>query len=525
MDKPCASQAQAVAFLQNPNAYDPPANNITTINTHAAIIFLAGDFAYKMKRAVRYSYLDFSTLEKRRRFCENEIKRNRTAAPGIYFDTIAIRRTKRGNLAFNKPGQPIEWLVRMRRFDQALLFSRMADQKTLTNGHMASLACTIARYHGRASRIPTFDFDANLAKIITTTVTSFAGASRLLGLDRVKGYANAIVREHNEAGEVLRSRTSNGFVRLCHGDLHLQNIVLFEGQPTLFDAIEFNDEIATIDVLFDLSFVLMDLWQRNLKSHANMLFNGYMSHPDTDEHLQGLSLFPLFLALRAAIRTMVTIDRLPFIDELSERTSALFQIKQYFRLACAWLRPEKPKLVAIGGRSGSGKTTMASAIANQIGRAPGAIHLRSDIERKRLFKVPVEHRLGPEAYTKKVSDIIYCAVCDKAARALRAGQSVVVDAVFLAPEQRKFIEQAAMDAGAEFTGVWLEAREDQLLERVKKRENDASDADIVIVARQLETKPGPMSWHTISADGTRDDTERHVKQYLNLTAQDLKRLS
>ncbi len=509
------SQADAIAFLEDPKSYDPQPESVKRIDTHAAIVFLSGKHAYKIKRAVRYPYLDFSTLEKRRQACLHELERNKPTAPEIYLDVGSINRTSEGRLALDEPGEPIEWLVRMNRFDQSLLFDKMAMRKTLETKHMVQLADKIATYHAKARRIHHFDFESNLSEIITSTVASFSKAPRLIDLDDVRQYAKDIVRHSNQTSNILRARGRDGYTRLCHGDLHLQNIVLFEGHPTLFDAIEFNDEFATIDTLFDLAFVLMDLWFRDLKTHANVLFNCYMSNPKVEEDLKGLALLPLFLGLRAAIRAMVTLDRVKLISDEKQRDAEENIAKKYFHIASSFLQTNKPIAIAIGGRSGTGKTTLAAAIAPQVGNAPGALHLRSDVERKRMFGINLENKLEQEAYTPNVSQAIYQRICDKAERALRAGHSVIFDAAFLSPQHRSQVAKTARKAGVNFIGIWLEANKNTLVERVGSRIGDASDANEQVVRKQFETDIGLMDWHVFNAQGEREKVLHSVTEYLS----------
>src|SRR5581483_4386989 len=220
----------------------------------------------------------------------------------------------------------------------------------------------------------------------------------------------------------IESRSRGGFVRHCHGDLHLRNIVEIDGKPVLFDAIEFDEDLATIDVLYDLAFLLMDLGKRNLAAHANLALNAYLDADGSSGNLLGLELFPLFLSLRAMIRAKVEILRAG-ASERAEK-EALAEAQSYFALARSFLQvPEKPRLIAIGGLSGSGKSALASAIAPLLGAFPGAVHVRSDVERKRRFGVPPKTRLPSKAYAAGVSDEVY-AMCRKRARlALRAGRT------------------------------------------------------------------------------------------------------
>ncbi|MGO8845117.1 MAG: AAA family ATPase, partial [Methylocella sp.] len=310
----------------------------------------------------------------------------------------------------------------------------------------------------------------------------------------VAGLRHAMEQAFARGEPLLSERETEGQVRRCHGDLHLRNIVLIEDEPVLFDAIEFDDSIATCDVLYDLAFLLMDLWTRGLHRHANLLFNRYLwICEDVERQLKGLSLIPLFLSLRAAIRAKVAILQ-PGGGDGQAREAC-----QYFEAACDLLALRRLDLVAIGGLSGSGKSSAAAALAGAIGRAPGAVHLRSDIERKRLFNVHEFDRLPEAAYRPEVTARIYQRLRDLAAIALAAGQCVIIDAVHLTPEERIAVKELASRSKAHFTGLWLEAPVDRLVERVAQRERDASDATAEIVSAQAKQATGAMDWRRVDA--------------------------
>jgi len=308
----------------------------------------------------------------------------------------------------------------------------------------------------------------------------------------------------NQHAYLLKSRAKTGYVRLCHGDLHLRNIVQYNGKPTLFDALEFDDTLATVDVLYDLAFLLMDLWHRGLKEHANRCLNACVSMSMGTTALDGLALLPLFMAMRAGIRGMVAIDKLSVAQGV--RTNAghcadMAEMHEYFKLADQFLARPSPVLIAVGGLSGSGKTTLAAAIAPYCDHAPGTLHLRSDVERKRMFGADPLETLPPQAYSDAANHSVYRRLCDRAGRALRAGHSVIVDAVFLELQYRQWVEQTAGEAGCEFLGLWLEADKDKLIERVTKRRHDASDANADVVGAQLSTNTQAGTWTPIEAQG------------------------
>ncbi|MEM7750720.1 MAG: AAA family ATPase, partial [Pseudomonadota bacterium] len=322
-----------------------------------------------------------------------------------------------------------------------------------------------------------------------------------------------LVQQLTRHSNLLRARSKSGKVRLCHGDLHLRNIVLQNDQPCLFDALEFDDALATTDVLYDLAFLLMDLWHRDLKTHANRCFNTFASRSMQANELSGLALMPLFMSVRAAIRALVAVDKLAVAPDKQDRPE-LEEAHSYFSLANKFLETSEPVLMAVGGLSGTGKTTLAAAVAPSLGHAPGALHLRSDVERKRMLRVPVLDKLPPQAYTSQASHNVYRRLCNRAEMALRAGHSVVVDAVFLEPMHRRWIEKVALRCGCKFLGLWLEAEQDQMIERVTNREFDASDADGDVVRRQLKIFDYNACWSPIDTRGSAEAAVSQVRHVI-----------
>jgi predicted kinase len=292
-------------------------------------------------------------------------------------------------------------------------------------------------------------------------------------------------------------------VRRCHGDLHLRNICLWEGRPTLFDAIEFSEELATIDLLYDLAFLLMDLEYRGARNLANRVLNRYF---DRGEGEDALAVLPLFMATRAIIRAHVSASTAARHGATAAGQSAREQSRAYLDLALRLLQPSPARLIAVGGLSGTGKSTLAYELAPQLGGSPGARVLRSDVIRKRLQGVAPETKLPAEAYRPEVTRQVYDALMRHAGQALAAGATVIADAVFSDPGERVAIEGAARQASVEFAGLWLEAPAATLEARLRGRRADASDADVAVLRRQLERPIGAMSWTLVDAAGSFADT-------------------
>jgi aminoglycoside phosphotransferase family enzyme/predicted kinase len=494
------SQREVIDFLMSPATH--AGAPVERIDTHSAMVFLAGARALKLKRAVRFDYLDFSTPELRRSACEAEVRINRRAAPAIYRGVVAITREENGMLALNGKGSPVDWLVDMTRFDQDALLDRLAERSALALSLMRPLASAIARFHAGARRRDDHGGYSGMRWVIDGNAEGFATEGRgILDPQRCAELTRLARRELLRRRRLLDTRRAAGFVRQCHGDLHLRNIVLLDGWPTLFDAIEFNDEIACVDVFYDLAFLLMDLWRRDLRSHANAVLNAYLAET---MDFAGLVLLPLFLSCRAAVRAKTSATAARVQDDPRRRRELEDLARGYLAAAIELLRPAAPQLIAIGGPSGSGKSTIARALAPFIGPVPGAVVLRSDEIRKRLCGVSRFDRLGPEGYSVDVTNRVYRTLAEHARLAVIAGHSVIIDAVFARPSDRTAIEAAARTAAVPFSGIWLDAPATVLEARVAARQPDVSDADAAIVRQQLAATVGPISWSRVDAARTPD---------------------
>ncbi len=509
-------QAEIVAFLSDPGAYAGAAARVETITTHASRIFLAGERVYKLKRAVRYSYLDYSTPEQRHRACEAELTLNRRTAPDLYLAVQPILRRADGTLAFAGAGEAVDWVVVMRRFAQEALFSHLAEQGRLTLPLAMQTADRIAAFHAIAAPVPDQGGVAGTRAVVTINDENLRRAlPRGLGpadIDRLRDATLAALARH---AALLDRRRDSGKVKRCHGDLHLANICLLDGVPTLFDCIEFSDLIACIDVLYDLAFLLMDLRHRGLVAAAAQVFNRYL---DRIDEADGLPLLPLFLSLRAAVRAHVTATAAHAQPAGDRRDGALDEARAYFDMADDLLRPSPPRLIAIGGLSGTGKSSVAAAIAGELGQAPGARVLRSDVLRKRQFGQAPEGRLPAEAYAPEVNARVYAALEHAARDALAAGYCVIIDAVAARPAERRAFAALAAASGVAFAGLWLEAPAEVLIARLQARQGDASDADAAVLRQQLAYDLGPMDWTRIDAGADAGAVVAQVQRVLGLRA-------
>jgi aminoglycoside phosphotransferase family enzyme/predicted kinase len=503
------AQREVVLFLSDPSSYPPGAGPVEIIETHASIVFLAGPRAYKLKRAVKYAYLDFSSPALRRAACSAELKLNRRTAPELYLEVRAISRGPDGAIFWGRPeedpaGDPLDFVVVMRRFDQRDLMENVAREGGLSSSLLYALTAHIAAFHEKAEERWEKGGTAAMAELVATNIgilrdcrsAGFAAAQ----LDRLE---NALNGELASEGALLDGRRRAGRVRRCHGDLHLRNICLVDGRPLLFDCVEFSEELASIDVLYDLAFLLMDLGHRGAQSFANLVLNRYL---DLTEEEDGLALLPLFLSLRAIIRAHVTATMAEHGWGAGDPLSAVAEARRYLDEAEAALWPAPARLVAVGGLSGSGKSVLAAGLASELGRRPGARILRSDVLRKLRFGAEPESPLPQAAYTAEVTAQVYQDLCTRAAASLRAGYSAVIDAVALGEDERHSFAAVAAAAGVPFTGLWLDAPAATMQARIAARRHDASDASPEVLAHQLSSDPGTLEWIRIDAGGDADAT-------------------
>jgi uncharacterized protein len=491
-------QAAATALLTDP-AFHGVHGRVDVIETHISRIFLAGDRAWKMKRAVKLPYVDFSTPELRLAACAKEMELNARTTPELYVSSHRITREANDRLALDGSGRLVDAVVEMRRFRQSSLLDRMALAGKLTPALMSETARMVARFHRDAPIDRVRGGGATMAGVLDINEAGFATSHVFREAEMVpfnQAFRSALARY----SDLLDRRAAAGKVRRCHGDLHLRNICLIAGAPRLFDCIEFSEELATIDVLYDLAFLLMDLWHRGFADFANLVMNRYLDEADDDD---GFPLLPFFMAVRAAVRAHVTAT---LVEEGGEAAGLVDEARSYFELARALLETHPPHLLAIAGLSGSGKTTVAEMLAAKTGAPPGARIVESDRIRKAFHDVPPETRLPAEAYRPEVSEKVYREMARRAGFILRQGGAVVADAVFERPSDRRRIEAQARENGASFLGFWLDADAATLRQRVGARRVGPSDATVEILQRQLERRIDYSGWVRIDATRGLDAT-------------------
>ena len=494
-----SQQDEVFTFLMDPATHGGAP--VTRIDTHAASVFLAGPRALKIKRAVRFPFLDYSTLAKRKEACDEELRINRPFAPDIYRGVVPITRRDDGSLTIGGDGMSVEWAVEMARFDERLTLDHVAEAGEIKPDLARDIADAIAASHAIAPLAPAAPWIDSIPVIVARNTAVFRTAG--LAVHETDALDGASHAAFIRGRELLERRGRQGHVRRCHGDLHLSNLVLIDGKPVLFDAIEFDPAIASVDVLYDLAFPLMDLLHYRQPEAANVVLNRYLATTPED-HLDALSLVPLFLSMRAAIRAHVLLARLDqgAADSGSIRRAAL----DYFALACRLIAPPQPRLIAVGGLSGTGKSMLARALARFVAPEPGAVVLRSDVVRKRLFGVAETERLPAAAYGAETTGQVYDGLADRAARILAQGRSVIVDAVFARDAERSRIAAIARDMKLSFTGLFLTADLATRTRRIGSRIGDASDATSDLARQHEHYEIGSLDWTIVDASGTPDET-------------------
>ncbi|MGK0190737.1 MAG: aminoglycoside phosphotransferase family enzyme/predicted kinase [Verrucomicrobiales bacterium] len=486
-------KSNLIHALQNVSAWPGQPREVRLVETHISWVFLAGDFAWKIKKPVRFDFLDFSTLNLRKRFCDIEIALNRRAAPDLYLGVVPICGTPT-NPEVGGDGDPIEYAVKMRRFEQDQLYLSLAKNGELESGDAELLADAVAKFH---LSIPEVDRESKWGtecEIRSATDGNFSVLRDCIDLNLddgtcVERLAIWTQDELRKLQPFFLNRKNDGFVKECHGDLHLRNIVRFEGKPCLFDCIEFNESFRCIDVVSDLAFLVSDLADHGFGALGWRLLNRWLEHTGDYAGMAGLW---FYLVYRALVRVKVDTLRLKDSDlDPPSRKQIIEERHAMLEYAGSVQCSAEPKLIIMHGLSGSGKTTVASQLIESI----GAIRIRSDVERKRLTGIlaapgEVQKKAPPEFYAKKFTGSTYDRLVAVASDLLAAGHSVIVDATFLKREYRERFQELAEEAEAPFfivsCGAPRRVLEERLFQRAR-RGDDASDAGVDELRLQIET--------------------------------------
>lgn len=483
-----AQQRQLIASLCNPACYNHPVGQIELIETHISWVLLTGRYAYKLKKGVDFGFLDYSTLEKRHMQCDEELRLNRRTAPKLYLEVLPIGGSASAPQLYTEPA--IEYAVKMRQFPQQALLSQLAAQRKLTAGEILALADTIATFHATIAVAAAESPYGTAESVYYPVNENFEQVRQQITVPELCRRLDALEQLNHRFFEQHRAlftqRKAGGYIRDCHGDLHLNNILWLDDAPLLFDCIEFNPALRIIDVISELAFLVMDLEQHGRCDQANLLLNRYLER--TGDYA-GLPLMPFYLGYRAMVRAKVATLRLGQADiNASTREEVVEDFRAYLGLAEGYARPAHPQLLLTHGLSGSGKSSLTQPLLGE----PGVVRIRSDVERKRLFGLAAEasshSEPGQNIYRPEASSRTYQRLHKLAAAALEGGYRVVVDATFLQRAERERFRQLAHQQRVPFTILHFQADAATLQQRVRQREaegGDASEAGLAVLQQQL----------------------------------------
>ncbi|BAV34805.1 aminoglycoside phosphotransferase [Sulfuricaulis limicola] len=512
-----------IQALMHPACYGHPVRDIRLVETHISWVLLTGPFAYKIKKPVNLGFLDFSSLEKRRFFCEEELRLNRRLAPSLYLEVVSISGSPESPLLSGN-GAAIEYAVKMVQFPEAARLDRMLARGELGPPHIDLLARELAEFHGRVAVAgndqpfgdPDHVYEPVRQNFIQIRSRIEAGDETLL--QRLESWSEL---NFNELRQTFEARKRGGFIRECHGDAHLANMVWLEERAMLFDCLEFSDNLRWIDVMSELAFLVMDLDDRGRPGLARRALNAYLEH--TGDYA-GLAVFRFYQVYRALVRAKVACIRL-CQSGLSdtEKNRGRGEYRGYANLAGRYTQPPPPALIITHGLSGSGKTWLSQ----QLLEALGAVRVRSDIERKRLHGLAPGARSGSGIasgiYAPDASRRTYAHLAELAATILRAGHSVIVDAACLKREQRDSLRSVAQQGRMPCVILDIRTPETILRQRLRQRaaqQHEVSEAGLTVLDHQLATRE-PLAdteqCHVLSVDGAAPDMpylERQLRERL-----------
>lgn len=452
------TERDIIAFLSDGASFGEAGAAVTRIDTHCSIAFLSRDRAYKLKRPIAFSALDYRTIAQRYAACRNELTLNRRTAPELYLGMRAIFRRFDGTLTFDADGDIVDWVVVMRRFDQGDLLDRIADTGPLDPGLLSRLADEIAAFHHKAEPQLEAGGAAGLRGAIERNHADHVTLESILSRPAIERLREASLDALSANARILDRRREAGHVRRCHGDLRLANICLLDDRPTLFDAVEFADELIDIDVLFDLTFLLADLVERKMDFAAGILLNRYLDLTSDDEHFR---ILPLMMAIRMGTRAFTLAAASQRRTDAAETRRLQGEAKAHLDLAFAILAPQRPRLLALGGLESRTKSALACALATALAPVGKVRVLSSEPVRKKLLNLSPHARPYHTAYEPQVTQQVYTALAAKARRLVGGGTTVIVDADFYRASRRDAITGVAAAVSVPFSGLWIEETDSQ----------------------------------------------------------------
>ncbi|MBV6622028.1 MAG: AAA family ATPase [Rivularia sp. (in: Bacteria)] len=463
-----------------PHAVSEP---IQLIQTHCSYVVLTGDYVYKLKKPVNLDFLDYSTLEKRQHFCQEELRLNKKAADEIYLEVVAIIFSD-NKYQLGGTGEAVEYALKMRQFPQETLFSEMFERGKLEEQHIARLAKVVAQYHQGAATNDYISSFGEVTQVQAAFDENYQQTKKYIGvaqtqqqLNQTKYYTDKFF---SDRAQLFKSRIANKSIRECHGDLHLRNICLWHSQVMLFDCIEFNEAFRYVDVIYDVAFVIMDLEARNRKDLSNIFLNNYIEQTGDYE---GVQLLPLYASRQAYVRAKVTSFLLddPDVPQIAKQ-QATSTAASYYRQAWEYTKPTQGQLMLMSGLSGSGKSTTARYLAQKI----GAVHLRSDAVRKHLAGIPLLQRGGDELYTAQMTQKTYSRLMELGIMLARLGFSVILDAKYDKQQFRGKVIEKANQNQIPLKIVYCTAPLSVLQQRIVKRNDDVADSTADLLPSQMK---------------------------------------
>lgn len=479
-------QRELLAALSRPEVYAHPVASIEVVETHISWVILTGEYAYKIKKAVDLGFLNFSTLQQRRHFCEEELRLNVRWAPELYLGLQPICGTSDSPL-LDGGGEAIEYAVRMRQFPQEMQLDRQLDDGKLRVEDMLCLGETIAARHVQSRVIEYANDSESVGKVSAPILDNFAPVEETIDMELLHRVHRWTAEKLVALKPVLIQRRKDGFVRECHGDLHLSNLVRLSNGIVAFDCVEFSADLRNIDVLSDIAFLVMDLVARARQDLAFALLNRYLER--TGDYA-GMSVFSLYFVYHSMIRAKVAAIRSAERNHTSDRDKDVEEVKHYLAVAVRWLKAARPRLLGMHGYSASGKTWLSSKLLADL----PAVRVRSDIERKRLSGIDEaadsHSQPGKGIYSRSSSDAVYERLFDSAAVLLDAKFDVIIDASFLRQADREGLYALADQKGAQYAIVAATAGEDALRRRLRRRSArgaDVSEADVSVLEYQQRT--------------------------------------
>ncbi len=510
------NQKDIIEALLNPKLYPPKwhVKEVTIRQSHIAILFLAGDYVFKLKRAVLMPDIDFSTPAKRRLACVQEMKRSTVYAPNLVLGVRSVRKLANGRICIGgQAGEEVDTLLVMRRIPDENILANILPSNDFSRFEVMDLAEQLAELHSKAKPFRTKWGVPVIQKIILETervLSCFCPS--LFEKEKLDTLMQGMLKSLGENSRLLALRSKSGHVKKCHGDLLLSNIAKDGDKYLFFSPIEYDDRAECIDTLYDLAYLLMDFEMRGMRKLSNILFNHYLAYMND---VGGYPLLHLYQSMRAAERAAVCAKRSVMLHG-QEKKEAVSRAQTYFKMACHFMTSYPPVLIACGGLSGSGKSRVAREIGGFLNPAPGAVILRDDIVKKQINGCPIDQHFDKAFDTPVVEKVVYDVLRQEAKIALSTGCAVIVDALFYDENERKAIEALAKELKVAFVALWMDAPFDVRLKRVESRKRNPSDVRTQSdLEKQLTLETGTVTWHKITTDKTREETLETALSVLN----------